>query len=59
MLRYSFDLDTEADAVEAAVKQVLKDGYRTIDIMPQEENKRTTVKQVGTAQMGDLICERI
>ena len=59
MLRYSFDLDAEADAVEAAVKQVLKDGYRTIDIMPQEEEKKATVTQVGTAQMGDLICERI
>ena len=59
MLRYSFDLDAEADAVEAAVKQVLKDGYRTIDIMPQEEDKKTTVTQVGTARMGDLICERI
>lgn len=59
MLRYSFDLDAEADAVEAAVKQVLKDGYRTIDIMPQEDDKKANVTQVGTAQMGDLICERI
>ena len=59
MLRYSLDLDKEADAVEAAVKQVLKDGYRTIDIMPQEEDKKEDVTQVGTKQMGDLICERI
>ena len=59
MLRYSFDLDKEADAIEQAVKQVLKDGYRTIDIMPQEDAKRDAVTQVGTAQMGDLICERI
>ena len=59
MLRYSFDLDQEADAVEAAVKQVLEDGYRTIDIMPQEADKKSQVTQVGTAQMGDLICERI
>lgn len=59
MLRYSFDLDAEADAVEAAVKQVLKDGYRTIDIMPQEDDKKASVTQVGTVQMGDLICERI
>lgn len=59
MLRYSFDLDKEADAVENAVKQVLKDGYRTIDIMPQEEQKKALVTQVGTVQMGDLICERI
>lgn len=53
MLRYSFDLDAEADAVEAAVKQVLKDNYRTIDIMAEG------CTQVGTSQMGDLICERI
>ena len=59
MLRYSFDLDAEADAVEAAVKQVLKDGYRTIDIMPQDNDKKASVTQVGTVQMGDLICERI
>ncbi len=59
MLRYSFDLDKEADAVEAAVRQVLKDEYRTIDIMPQEEEKKAFVTQVGTAAMGDLICERI
>ncbi|MCR5415174.1 MAG: 3-isopropylmalate dehydrogenase [Pseudobutyrivibrio sp.] len=59
MLRYSFDLDAEADAIEAAVKKVLKDGYRTIDIMPQEAEKRESVTQVGTSQMGDLIVERI
>ena len=59
MLRYSFDLDAEADAIEKAVKQVLKDGYRTIDIMPQEEAKRASVKQVGTAEMGNLIVERL
>ena len=59
MLRYSFDLDKEADAVEQAVKQVLKEGYRTIDIMPQEAEKRASVKEVGTEKMGDLIAERI
>ena len=59
MLRYTFDLDREADAIEAAVRQVLKEGYRTIDIMPQEEEKKSEVTQVGTAQMGDLIAERV
>ena len=59
MLRYTFDLDKEADAIEDAVRQVLKDGYRTIDIMPQEEEKRSLVTQVGTAKMGDLIAERV
>lgn len=53
MLRYSFDLDEAADAVEAAISQVLKDGYRTGDIMSDGCTK------VNTAQMGDLICERI
>ena len=59
MLRYTFDLDKEADAVEQAVSRVLKDGYRTIDIMPQDEAGKANVTKVGTAQMGDLICERI
>ena len=59
MLRYSFDLDEEADAIEKAVKKVLEEGYRTIDIMPQEESKKASVEQIGTAKMGDLIAERI
>jgi len=53
MLRYSFDLDKEADAIEAAVKKVLQDGYRTIDIMSAGNT------QVGCQEMGDLIVERI
>ena len=59
MLRYSFDLDAEADAIEAAVKQVLKDGYRTIDIMPREGESMEGITRVGTEQMGDLICNNI
>lgn len=59
MLRYSFDLDKEADAIENAVKKVLEQGFRTIDIMPQEESKRADVTQIGTAKMGDLIAENI
>lgn len=59
MLRYSFDLDKEADAIDAAVKQVLKDGYRTVDIMPQEASEKSNFTQVGCKQMGDLIVERI
>ena len=53
MLRFSFDMDEEADAVEAAVKQVLKEGYRTPDIMSEGKTL------VGTKQMGSLIAERI
>ena len=53
MLRYSFDLDKEAKAIEDAVQQVLTEGYRTVDIMADG------CKQVGTVEMGRLICERI
>lgn len=53
MLRYSFDLDREADAIDNAVKQVLRDGYRTGDIMS------AGCEQVGCTRMGDLIVERI
>lgn len=53
MLRYSFDLDKEADAIEATVKQVLKENYRTVDIMSDGCTK------VGCKAMGDLLAERI
>ena len=53
MLRYSLDMDQEADAVEAAVSAVLKKGYRTGDIMSEG------CTLVGTAQMGDLIAAEI
>lgn len=53
MLRFSFDLDQEADAIENAVENVLKDGYRTIDIMSEGK------VQSGTAEMGDKICSYI
>ena len=59
MLRYSFDLDKEADAVEAAVKQVLKEGYRTGDIMPQSGESMEGITKVGTKEMGSLIAERV
>jgi len=49
MLRYSFDLDKEAEAIENAVKQVLKEGYRTGDIMSEG------CKKVGCSQMGNLL----
>lgn len=53
MLRYSFDLDKEADAIEAAVKKVLKLGYRTKDIMS------SGCKEIGTKEMGDIIASNI
>ena len=53
MLRYSFNLDKEADAIDQAVKKVLEDGIRTVDIMSEG------MRQVGCKEMGDLIVERI
>lgn len=53
MLRYSFDLDKEADAVERAVKTILKKGYRTVDIMSDG------CTQAGCKEMGDLLADEI
>ena len=53
MLRYSFDLDKEADAIEMAVKSILKKGYRTADIMAEGCEK------VGCSRMGDLLADEI
>ncbi len=53
MLRYTFDLDKEADAIEDAVKKVLAEGYRTIDLAKPGE------PQVKCDEMGSLIAERI
>ena len=53
MLRYTFDLDKEADAIENAVKKVLEEGYRTIDLAKPGED------QVKCDEMGTLIAERV
>ena len=53
MLRYSLDLDKEADAVEEAVQKVLADGWRTGDIMSEG------CRLAGTEQMGDLIAAAV
>lgn len=53
LLRYSFDMETEARAVEGAVAAGLRDGYRTPDIYTEG------TKRVGTREMGALVRERI
>jgi 3-isopropylmalate dehydrogenase len=53
MLRYTFNLEAEAKNVEDAVNKVLKEGFRTGDIMSEGKTL------VGTNLMGDLIAERI
>lgn len=55
MLRYSFGMPAEADAVEAAVEAVLDEGWRTADIAGGcAEDKRVTC-----SRMGDLVCEKL
>ena len=58
MLRYSFDLDKEADDIENAVRQVLKEGYRTTDIMPND-GRTGDFKAVGCSGMGLAIADRV
>jgi 3-isopropylmalate dehydrogenase len=49
MLRYTFNLDEWAYRIEAAVKQVLSQGYRTADI------HEVGTRKVGTREMGDAV----
>ena len=51
MLRYSFDMPKEADAVENAVNAFLDAGYRTADIMSGQ------MVCVGCAECGDIITD--
>lgn len=53
MLRFTFDLDQEADAMVKAVKEILKKGYRTSDIMSEG------CTLVGCTKMGDLLAAEI
>ncbi|MEG1930407.1 MAG: 3-isopropylmalate dehydrogenase [Anaerovorax sp.] len=53
MLRYTFGLQEEAEAIEKAVKAVLTKGYRTSDLMTEG------MKLVGTKEVGSLIIAEI
>ena len=53
MLRYSFDMAAEADAIESAVDQTLKAGYRCGDIL------QSGGTLVGCREMGEQIRSRI
>ena len=52
-LRYSLDLDKEADLLEGAVQKVLDDGLRTKDILSPGK------KEVSTSDMGDAIIAKL
>ena len=53
MLRYSFDMNAEADAIETAVEKVLADGLRTGDIMSEG------CRRVSCSEMGDAIAAAV
>jgi len=52
-LRFSLNLDKEADVLEKAVQEVLNDGLRTKDIASIGS------KEVSTTQMGDAIISKL
>ena len=56
MLRFSFDMAAEADAIENAVSKVLDGGYRTGDILPSDASGCI---KVGCKEMGRLIIENL
>ena len=56
MLRFSFDMEKEADVIESAVSKVLDEGYRTKDILPADPTGCTLV---GCKEMGRLIIENL
>jgi 3-isopropylmalate dehydrogenase len=53
LLRFGLKLIAEADAIEAAIRSVLKDGLRTGDIAKPGE------KTIGTKAMADAVVERL
>jgi 3-isopropylmalate dehydrogenase len=59
MLRYSFNLQKEADDIEAAVKKTLADGFRSRDLMPKDPEEAAKMTEVSCSGMGDAIAARI
>ncbi|WP_339061342.1 3-isopropylmalate dehydrogenase [Tepidibacillus marianensis] len=53
MLKYSFNMDQEAEQIENAVRKVLEDGYRTKDLATAES------KVVSTTEMGELVVQAL
>lgn len=59
MLRYSFDMPKEAQAIEDAVSAYLDAGYRTADIMPSDPDEAAKCKKVGCTECGKLIIQEL
>ena len=51
-LRYSFNLNNAADAIEQAIQKALADGYRTGDLADENTS-------ISTSEMGDVIAKNI
>ena len=59
MLRYTFGLTQEAEAVEKAVQRTIADGFRSVDLMPREEEAAASCTVQKCDEIGDRICERL
>ncbi len=57
MLRFSFNMEKEADRIEEVISGILDDGYRCADIMPSGAQGSCTL--VSCSEMGSLIAQRI
>ena len=55
MFRYSLGYEDEATLIESAVKKVLRDGYRTVDIKTSSDNGMC----LNTSEMGDRVVDAI
>jgi 3-isopropylmalate dehydrogenase len=53
MLRWSFGLHEEADAIEKAIDAVMSEGFRTRDIADEGD------KCIGTVQFGDMVASAV
>ncbi len=59
MLRFSFDMEKEADCIERAVSAILDKGYRTADILPRSAEEAAGCVEIGCSKCGDLIVENL
>ena len=52
-------MESEAQAIENAVSAVLDEGFRTADIMPQDEGEAAICKKVSCSEMGKLVISKL
>jgi 3-isopropylmalate dehydrogenase len=58
LLRWSLGLASAADDIEAAVRSVVDDGYRTADLLPPDGEDRS-IRVVGTREMTEAVVGRL